>query len=68
MIFVTANAVGTEHGVAQVIVASHPISTTPPSELNAKVKQPEASVAVNGPGIVFPSNVPKDVPALPTPS
>ena len=55
-------------GGEQVIVASHPIPFTLPSEVNTKVKLPEMSVDVNGPGIVVPVNVPKDVPAVPTPS
>ncbi len=45
-------------GVAQLIVACQPISVTEPSEVNPKVRQPLALVAVTMPGEIVPSNVP----------
>ena len=48
------------HGVEQEIVPAHPVDVTLPSEVNTKVKQPEAFVGVaeTVPGPTVPVYVP----------
>jgi hypothetical protein len=55
-------------GGPQVTLAFHPAATPDPSDVNTKVKQPEAVVDVKGPGIAVPENVPNKVPVATSPS
>ena len=54
---------GLEHvgGGPQVTLEFHPAAFVAALEVNTNVKQPDASVEVNGPGIVVPEKVPNKV-------
>ena len=53
---------------AQVILAFQPAELVPVSDVNTKVKHPEAVEAVKGPGVAVPEKLPNNVPAVLAPS